>query len=93
MVVTLKTSFVKELKRLPPKNQLVVFKILQALRDSDTLETSGVDWTRMEGQKKTEGYYRIRVGQYRVGIDYVYPDVLVVTVLSRGNIYKHFPPK
>lgn len=93
MVVTVKTSFVKELKRLQPKIQMAVFKILQTLRDADTLETSGVDWTRMEGQKKTEGYYRIRVGQYRVGIDYVYPDVIVVTVLSRGNIYKHFPPK
>ena len=93
MVVTVKTSFVKELKRLPPKIQQSVFKILQTLRDSETLEKSGVDWTRMEGQKKTEGYYRIRVGQYRVGIEYVHPDVIVVTVLSRGDVYKHFPPK
>lgn len=93
MVVTLKTSFVKELKKLPSKTQLSVLKVLQALRDSETLETSGADYTKMEGQKKTETFYRIRVGQWRIGIDYIHPDVIAITVLSRGNIYKHFPPE
>lgn len=93
MVVTLKTSFVKELKKLPSKTQLLVLKVLQALRDCEALETSGVDFTKMEGQKKGENYYRIRVGQWRIGVEYIHPDIIAITVLSRGNIYKHFPPK
>jgi mRNA interferase RelE/StbE len=93
MVVSLKSSFVKELKRISPKIQLAILKVLQTLRDSETLDKTGLDYTRMEGQKKTEGYYRILVGQYRLGIESIHPEVIVITVLSRGNIYKHFPPK
>ena len=52
MVVTLKTSFVKELKKLSSKTHLSVLKVLQALRDCEALETSGVDFTKIEGQKK-----------------------------------------
>jgi len=93
MVVTLKTSFVKELKKLSSKTHLSVLKVLEALRDCEALETSGVDFTKIEGQKKTETYYRIRVGQWRVRIEYLHPDMISITVLSRGNIYKHFSPK
>ena len=89
----MKTSFVKELKKLPSKTQVSVLKVLQALRDSETLETSGVDLTKMEGQKKEENYYRIRVGEYRMGIEYVNPDLLLLRIIKRGDMYKYFPPK
>jgi mRNA interferase RelE/StbE len=93
MVVILKNGFVKELKKLPPHTQALVHQVLKTLRDSKTLESSNLDLTRMEGQKKSESYYRVRVGQWRIGIEYDHPDVIVITILSRGNIYKHFPPK
>ena len=93
MVVHLKTSFVKELKKLPAHTQLSIYQVLKQLRDSQALELSGVDFKKMEGQKKGDHFYRIRVGQWRIDIEYINPDVIVFTVLSRGNIYKHFPPK
>ena len=46
--------------------------------------------------KKCKGskvYYRIRLGQYRIGLKYIHPDVLLICCLIRGEIYKTFPPK
>lgn len=37
-------------------------------------------------------YYRIRIGDYRVGIEFVAPDtVLFITVAHRKDIYSVFP--
>jgi mRNA interferase RelE/StbE len=47
----------------------------------------------MEGQRKDENYYRIRIGQWRIGIEVIEPRVVIITILSRGDVYKHFPPK
>jgi len=93
MEITIRNSFVKELKRLPPKTQTAVREVLYTLQGSESLEASRLDYKPMEGQRKGENYYRIRVGQWRIGIEYIKPQVIVITVLSRGNIYKHFPPK
>lgn len=43
--------------------------------------------------KKESNYYRIRVGQYRIGSEYLKPDIILITIMTRGDIYKHFPPK
>lgn len=92
MVVEVKSSFVKELKKLPPKIQLSVYEVLKKLRIAESLEKSGTDYKKMEGLKKGESFYRVRVGQWRIGIEYLHPAVIIITVLSRGDIYKSFPP-
>lgn len=47
----------------------------------------------MEGQKNGENYYRTRVGEWRIGIKYIDPQVVCITILHRGTIYKKFPPQ
>ena len=99
MEVTLRKSFVKELQKLPSKIQQKVMEILDALEQADDLGSSGVEYKYMEGQKKDQNYYRIRIGGWRMGLEYVPPTdaqtaaAIVVTILSRGDIYKKFPPK
>ena len=93
MELIIKKSFVKELKRLPAKNQIACKKILEILSNAETLEEADIDIIPMEGQSKNDNYYRVRVGSYRIGIEYIEPSIIVITVLSRGDIYKHFPPK
>ncbi|MBX9782631.1 MAG: hypothetical protein K2X48_04970 [Chitinophagaceae bacterium] len=56
-----------------------------------SLESSGLDYKKMDGQKKGESYYRIRVGDWRIGLEYLHPKIIVITVLHRGTIYKKFP--
>ena len=93
MELIIKKSFLKELKRLPSKIQSACNDILKILAEAETLEDTDIDIIRMEGQSKNDNYYRIRVGSFRMGIEYIEPSIIVITVLSRGNIYKHFPPK
>lgn len=99
MEITVRKSFIKELQKLPSKIQQSVREILEKLAQASDLESSGVDYKYMEGQKKDQNYYRIRIGGWRMGIEYTPPNdeqiaaAIVVTILSRGNIYKKFPPR
>lgn len=93
MEIIYKKKFVKELEKLPKRVQLGVKDVLDKLVVAENLETSGVDYKLMEGQKKGQNYYRIRVGGYRIGIDYARPGVIVIMIASRGDVYKTSPPK
>lgn len=93
MKLIIKKSFSKNLKKTPPYIQKQILEILKILNECENLETSGVDYIEMEGQKKDENYFRIRVGGYRIGIELVEPSIIVITILPRGDIYKKFPPK
>ena len=93
MEVRYKPRFKQALLFTPKHIQESVFDIILKLEASETLENAGADHKRMEGQKKGDNYYRIRVGQYRMGIEYIKPDVMLITILSRGDIYKSFPAK
>lgn len=93
MELIVKKSFPKALKTTPGYIQEAVKELINKLVSAKSLETSGLDYTRMEGQKKGEHYFRIRMGDWRVGIEYVNPKVILITILTRGNIYKQFPGK
>ncbi|MBD2755497.1 type II toxin-antitoxin system RelE family toxin [Spirosoma validum] len=99
MEITVRKSFIKELKKLPSKIQQSVRTILEELEEATDLENSGVDYKYMEGQKQGQNYYRIRVGSWRMGGEYTPPvneqtaASVIITILSRGDIYKKFPPK
>ena len=94
MEVIVKKSFLKVIKTVPKPVQDTVKEIItEKLPRAKSLEDSGLDYKKMEGQKKGENYYRIRVGDWRIGVEYVNPRIIIITILSRGNIYKRFPPK
>jgi len=92
MEVVITRSFMKDLKSKPKEVINAVAQLLQQLESSSSLEKSGVDFKKMEGQKKGEHYYRIRLGAWRVGIEYLHPKVIVLRILARGEVYRHFPP-
>ena len=94
MEVIVKNNFHKALKLTPKHIQEAVREIITiTLPQSKNLESTGLDYSRMEGQKKGENYYRIRLGEWRIGLEYINPKVILITILIRGNIYKKFPPK
>lgn len=92
MEVTITKAFIKDLKTAPKPVQLAADAAIKKLMESASLQVSGLDYTKMEGQKKGESYYRIRIGVWRMGIEYIHPKVVVIRILARGTIYKHFPP-
>lgn len=93
MEVIFKKSFPKALKATPKHIQEIVKEVIGKLMVAKTLETSGLDYTKMEGQKKGEHYFRIRIGDWRIGVEYVNPKIILITILTRGSIYKQFPGK
>ncbi len=93
MEVIIKKSYLKDLKKVPKPIFAASDFIIDKLKASTSLENSGVDYIKMEGQKKGENYYRIRIGDWRIGIEYVSPTIVIICILSRGTIYKKFPPQ
>lgn len=89
MRVEYRTAFLKDLKKLkgqPIYDQVyhVVFEVLpeaKSLRDIP-------DVKHMVGYSRK---YRIRLGDYRVGIEYDRQKVEVMRVLHRREFYRYFP--
>lgn len=93
MEIVIKKSFEREYARLPANVQRATQSVLRKLKSAYSLETAGVDYAQIRGQKAGRQYYRIRIGQYRMGIEYLAPGVIVITIAARGHVYKTFPPK
>ncbi|WP_106596257.1 type II toxin-antitoxin system RelE family toxin [Dyadobacter jiangsuensis] len=93
MEIVYKNSFIREFTRLPTNVQRATQAIINKLEWASTLEAAGVDYVRIRGQKVGHHYYRIRIGQYRMGVEYIAPDIIIITIGVRGDVYKTFPPK
>lgn len=93
MEVKITKNYIKELSKLPKNIIQMSDNVIEKLHSAKSLEASGVDYKKMEGQKKGENYYRIRVGDYRIGINNNNPKIIIITIIHRGKIYKHFPPR
>lgn len=94
MELILERSFLKELKRCPVFVQKQVDSVLESIVRATDI-THVPDCSAMQGKGNKE-YYRIRVGGYRIGLKYkngVVKIVTIITIQSRGDIYKKFPPK
>ena len=93
MEVIITKGYVKELSKLPKQIIALADNVIDKLHVAKSLKDSGVDFTKMEGQKKDEKYYRIKVGDYRIGVNNIHPKILIITIIHQNAIYKKFPPK
>jgi mRNA interferase RelE/StbE len=86
--VELRESFAKDLKALQDKNILKRAKeVIEAVEKADSLMS-------IPNLKKLKGggnYFRLRVGDYRVGVALTDDKVIFVRFLNRKDIYKYFP--
>ncbi len=89
MKVQYRKSFLRDLKKL--KGQPVYDKIFKlaftTLPEVDTLR----DVANVEAMKGYPNRYRIRIGNYRVGIEVHGDNVEVMRVLHRREFYRYFP--
>ncbi len=88
MKIKFKDSFAKDLKSIKDKGLLKrVKEIIEAVEKSDSP-------TRIPNLKKLKGhqnYFRLRVGEYRLGLALEGDLIVFVRFLSRKDIYKYFP--
>lgn len=88
MKVEFKRSFEKDLRKL--RSPELLLRIKAAIEEVE----SANDLTLIGELKKLQGYrvyYRIRVGDYRLGLIAVGDQVIFVRVLHRKEIYRYFP--
>ena len=91
MEVIYKKQFQKELIRLPDFVQKAAKETIEILKKSENMQSSGLDFKYLNGQKKDENYVRIRIGGFRIGAELVKPNIILITCGSRGDVYKSFP--
>lgn len=88
MKVEFRESFVKDLRAIKDK------KLLAKLRETiESLEsaTNLLDIHNIKKLRVGKSYYRIRIGEYRVGFVVEDDSLVLVRLLSRKDIYRFFP--
>lgn len=88
MKVEFRKSFVKDLERMTVKSlKQRVKHTIDQVEQAETLHQIG-DIKKLRG---SEGYYRIRIGDYRIGLAAKAGTVVFVRFLHRKDIYRYFP--
>ena len=91
MEVIITKSYLKDLKFLPKEVIIASDEVINKLFAATGLQDSGVDYNKLSGQKNTENYYRIRVGNHRIGCQLIQPTIILITIFNRQDDYKGFP--
>jgi mRNA interferase RelE/StbE len=87
MIVLVDKSFERDAKRLSKDVQVRVKASIEKLRNSSLQE---LNLTKMEGAKNA---FRLRVGDYRIGLYLEGDSVVLSRVLNRKEMYRYFPKK
>lgn len=88
MDVLYEANFQRDLRKIKDK------KLLNKVREAVEAVKQADDLSQVRRVKKMTGYdslYRIRIGDYRIGIDVVENKVIFVRFLHRRDIYRYFP--
>lgn len=90
MEVFFKPNFIKDFKKLPYeiKNEVKIicydiFPSLKSLKDAENYKIKSI-----QGFKN---YFRIKLGNYRIGFKKENESVIFMRILHRKDIYKNFP--
>ena len=81
-------QFVKDVYSMPFLRKKLN-ELMFLVENSDTLK-------EIQNCKKMKGYkncYRIRIGNYRIGLEWDGEKIIFKRLLHRKDIYKHFPSK
>ena len=88
MKVRYEASFAKDLKSIREKTLLDKIKnVIEEVKIADNIN-------KINNLKKIKGYdtfYRIKFGDYRVGIEIVDNEIVFTRFLHRKEIYRYFP--
>lgn len=88
MKVEFRESFAKDLKGIKNKGLLECVKeIIEVVEKADTL----LDIPNLKKLKGGGNYFRLRIGDYRIGISLENDMIIFVRFLNRKDIYKYFP--
>ncbi|MFH1076788.1 MAG: type II toxin-antitoxin system RelE/ParE family toxin [Pseudomonadota bacterium] len=88
MNVQFRASFSKDLRNIKNKNLLDRIKgVIENVENAQRLE----DISNLKKLKGRNIYYRIRSGEYRIGLIIENNTIVFVRCLNRKEIYRYFP--
>jgi len=88
MIVKIDKSFVKDVARIKDKHlRKRIADCIDEVRNSDSLTQTG-SLKKILGESE---YYRIRIGDFRLGIKVSGNSVIFIRALHRKDIYRFFP--
>ena len=88
MKLEFRSSFARDIKRIRDKGLL---KRVREIIEEVERAKSSTEISNLKRLKGRDDYYRIRVGDYRVGVALTGDNVVFVRFLNRKDIYKYFP--
>lgn len=81
-------SFERDLRRLQDRGLYQrIHEVVQQIQEAGSLE----DLSHLKKLRGSEAYYRIRIGDYRLGIKLEDGEVVCMRILHRKDIYRYFP--
>lgn len=89
MNIQYRKLFLKDLKNL--KGSLIYDRVMQLVFTSLPEANSLKDIAGVTAMKGYPNRYRIRLGNYRIGVEVRGDRVEVIRVLHRGQFYRYFP--
>lgn len=88
MKIEFSESFLKDLKAVKDKSVLTKVKAaIEASEQADTLDKI----TNLKKMRGSRDYFRIRIGDFRLGIKLEGETIVFVRCLNRKDIYRYFP--
>ena len=88
MIVQVDRSFQKDLKKI--KNKSLDRKVADCIESVQKAKSLG-DIKSLNKLKGSDHYYRIRIGDYRLGLEIENETVIFIRCLHRKEVYQHFP--
>ena len=88
MKVAFRESFLRDLRAI--KDQPVLRRIRDVI-DNIAQSEKPTDISNLKKLKGKGQFYRIRIGEYRIGLKFEVDTVTFVRVLNRKEIYRYFP--
>jgi mRNA interferase RelE/StbE len=88
MELEFRDAFLKDLKRI--KDAAMRKKVAAVISDAKNIASL----LELKNVKKLEGnvaYYRIRIGDYRIGVKLQEKTLVFMRCLNRKDIYRYFP--
>lgn len=88
MKISFKNAFLKDLEKLPSDyKRKIEHLVFTEIPKIDNL----YDIKNIKKIRGDKNYYRIRVGNYRIGFEEQDGEIVFMRVLHRKDIYRYFP--
>ena len=89
MKLVFEKSFEKDLKKI--KNKQILLKLKEIIIKLGEIKSFFELDANIKKMKSNERYWRIKIGEYRLGLEKDGDKIILVRILHRKDIYRYFP--